>query len=296
MRSFYAPNRPILSPKEPRLRMDEGARVQGVILLGVQRFVRERFGAEFWRNVESEVNIAGRLYLPAQAYPMAEVDAVIASVSRHSGMSVPSVLENVGDYIAPDMFGAYASLIEPQWNMLDILMHSEVIVERAALKHGVKLAHSPVQARSGSNGEIILAYQSPWRICQLVKGIVRGLGAHLAQPVTIDEIRCSAMGSPTCEWSVRVERIRPAARNRMASYPGAMGLIKPGSLVDRPSTPPARPEMKSTPETHVLPNFDRHTPPPPEPTYTTPRTPNVSLPFESEPDFSVSFPSGNRRR
>jgi predicted hydrocarbon binding protein len=269
--------------------------VQGVILIGIQRFVRERFGADFWRVVESEVNIAGRLYLPSQSYPMSEVDAVISSVSRHSGMTVPLVLESIGDYVAPDMFAAYASLIDPQWNMLDILLHSESIIERGALKHGIKLAHSPVHARAGANGEMILAYQSPWRICQLVKGIVRGLGAHLKQPVAIDEIRCAAMGSSNCEWAVRVERIRPA-RSRMASVPGGVGIVKSNSFdrADRPSSlpPSPRPDLKSSPGNQGSYNYDRNTPLPPEPTYATSRTTNLP----PAPDSDLGSPFGNRRR
>ncbi|HRI64088.1 MAG TPA: heme NO-binding domain-containing protein [Polyangium sp.] len=272
--------------------------MQGVILLGIQRFVRDRFGADFWRAVESEVNIVGRLYLPSQSYPMSEVDAVISSVSRHSGMTVPLVLESIGDYVAPDMFGAYANLLEPQWDMLDILLHSEAIVERAALKHGIKMANSPLQARAGSNGDVILAYQSPWRICQLVKGIVRGLGAHMDQPVSIDEIRCSAMGSPTCEWSVRVERIRPT-RSRMASVPGGVGIVKSNAFdrVDRPSSLPPSPrgDMKSSPGHHQPYPHERHTPLPPEPSYSTSRTTNIP-PASDSGAGGAGSPFGNRRR
>lgn len=215
--------------------------MQGVILIGAQRFVRERFGSDFWRMVETEANIAERLYLPSQFYPMAEVDSVIGSVSRHSGMSIPMVLESIGDYIAPDMLGAYASLIDPQWNLLEVLLHSEVIVERGALKHGIKLTSTPIEGRPGTNGEIFLKYHSPWRICQLIKGLVRGLGAHMDQPVLIDEIRCMAANSPVCEFAVKVERIRPS-RQRMASVPMGLG--------DSKSAPSARPSSLPPSPTH----------------------------------------------
>jgi hypothetical protein len=249
--------------------------VQGVILIGIQRFVRERFGADFWRMVETDVNIAGRLYLPSQSYPMSEVDAVIGSVSRYSGMTIPLVLESIGDYVAPDMLGVYSGMIEPQWSLLDVLLRSEAIVERAALKHGIKLANSPVQGRAGSNGEIMLAYRSPWRICPLIKGLVRGIGAHMNEPVAIEEIRCMSTGSPSCELAVKVERTRQASRPRMASVPGSTQGMKPDRASSLPPSPTqSRPDTRSTPGM-AAPKFDRHTPLPPEPSFMANRTSNT---------------------
>lgn len=279
--------------------------MQGVILIGVQRFVRERFGADFWRMVEADVNTTGRVYLPSQAYPMSEVDAVIGSVSRHSGMTVPLVLESIGDYVAPDMLGAYASLIDPHWELPDVLLRADAIVERAALKHGVKLANTPLQGRAGSSGEMILAYRSPWRICALIKGIVRGLGAHMNQPVVIDEIRCMSSGSPSCEMAVRVERARPM-RQRMASVPTGISSLKsnPGERVDRASSlPPAptafpspRPDTRSTPGIPAPQRFDRNTPLPPEPTFMTNRTTKMPPPPDSDFGMPDNDTPPNRRR
>ncbi len=283
--------------------MEQGALVQGVILLGIQRFARERFGPDFWRMVETDVNIAGRLYLPSQAYPISEVDSVIGSVSRHSGMSVPLVLESIGDYIAPDMFVTYASLLDPQWNLLDLLLQSESIVERAALKHGTKLANTPIQGRAGSNGEMILAYQNPWRICQLIKGLVRGLGAHMNQLVNIEETRCMSTGSSSCEFTVKVERVRPA-RQRMASVPERLGLPKSmgGERADHassmPPSPTSRPDTRSSPGLAAPPQRidPTRSPVPTELGFTTKRTSNLPPPPDSDIGSPDRDSQGNRRR
>ncbi|MBK9264795.1 MAG: heme NO-binding domain-containing protein [Polyangiaceae bacterium] len=273
--------------------------MQGVILIGIQRFVRERFGADFWRTVEAEANISGRLYLPSQPYPTSEVDAVIASVSRHSGMTVPLVLESVGDYIAPDILGAYAAMVEPQWTLLDVLLRSEAIVERAALKLGIKLANPPLQGRVGSNGEILLAYQNTWRICPLIKGLLRGLGANMDEPVIIDEVRCMSAGGSLCELMVKAERARPG-RQRMPSMNGVGPLrTASGERVDRvsslPPLPSSRPDARSTPgQTLFPPRADRNTPIPPRPEMPAGRP--SKLP--PAPDISAFDPDvpGFRRR
>jgi hypothetical protein len=103
------------------------------------------------------------------------------------------------------------------------------------------LTSTPIEGRPGTNGEIFLKYHSPWRICQLIKGLVRGLGAHMDQPVLIDEIRCMAANSPVCEFAVKVERIRQS-RQRMASVPMGLG--------DSKSAPSARPSSLPPSPTH----------------------------------------------
>jgi hypothetical protein len=274
--------------------------VQGVILLGVQKFARVRFGSDFWRIVETEADVVGRLYLPSQFYPTAEVDSVIGSVSRHSGMSIPMVLESIGDYIAPDVLGAYGSLLDPQWDLLDVLLHSDAIVERAALKLGVKLPESPIYGRPGPNGEIVLTYHSPWRICHLIKGLLRGLGAHMEQPVLIDELRCVTAHSPECEFSVKVERVRPS-RHRMASVPN--GLANPRSIPgDRPSSlPPSpghfpRPDSRSTPGL-TGPASNRYESPSPTDSMQPPkRTTNIPPPGDSDSGVFSLDSFKNRRR
>lgn len=252
--------------------------MQGVILIGIQRFVRERLGSDFWRTVESEANIVGRLYLPSHAYPMSELDAVVASVSRHSGMSVSLVLETVGDYLAPDMLGAYANMLDPNWGLLEILLRSEAIIERAALKHGERLEPPPLTGRAGVNGEVVVTYQGIWRICPLIKGLIRGFGAHMDQPVLIDESRCMLMGSSSCEMGVRLERARPM-RQRMSSVPSGMSAFRPS--VDRASSLPPAPSSRN--ENKAFPGPTRQTMPPPAPAARTSQLPPSPLDFELDP-------------
>jgi hypothetical protein len=211
---------------------------------------------------------------------MAELEAVVASVSRHSGMSIPLVLESVGDYVAPDMMGAYSNMIDPTWGLLEILLRSEAIVERAALKHGIKIEHTPILGRAGSNGEIIVTYQGTWRLCPLIKGLIRGTGALMDQPVLIDETRCMSTGSPICEVSVKLERARPL-RQRMASVPAGIGTFR-GNIERASSLPPA---PSSRNENKPLPGQTKPTLPPPPPVARTSYLPPPAADFDPKKKY-----------
>ncbi|MDI1477626.1 heme NO-binding domain-containing protein [Polyangium sp. y55x31] len=180
--------------------------VLGVILLGFQNYVRERLGEELWRTIRNEAGVAERVYLPSQTYPGEELHALATSMSRLTGMSPALVLESFGDKLAAELLKVYGNLVDPRWRVLDVLVHSEELIERMAQRSGDLAPHSPVSARWGRDGEVVLVYQSHLKGCALIKGIVRGLGANLEQPVLLDENRCMLAGASTCEMAVRLER------------------------------------------------------------------------------------------
>jgi hypothetical protein len=180
--------------------------VQGVILVGLRKFVRERLGDGTWRTVQEEAGVTDRVYLPVHGYPDEELAALVASISRVTGMSAALVLEGLGDYIVGDLLKMYSSVLDPSWKMLDILTHCDEVFTRASRRYGGKSNLVPVSSRMGPGGEVVLMYSSPLGLCSLVKGIVRGLGSHLEQPVLLDEICCALTGASACEIVVRLER------------------------------------------------------------------------------------------
>lgn len=220
--------------------------VQGVLLFGLQKFVRERFGESLWQTIQHEAGIAGRVYLPSHSYPGEDLVALAAGLSRHSGMSTQLVLESFGDALAEDLIRLYAAEIDPRWKLFDVLAKSDELIERISARAGEALARSPIAGRWSPNGEVILTYRSALPLCAMLKGVVRGVGAMLEQPVTMDEQRCMAMGASSCEFTVRLEREQKAPLGRrLTSPPIGDAAVKAAMLgersTERPSAPPSIP-------------------------------------------------------
>jgi hypothetical protein len=221
--------------------------VHGVILIGLRKFVRERLGDELWHTVQLDAGIGDRVYLPTQSYPGEDLTAIVASVSRLSGMSTALVLESFGDIIAGDLLRMYSSLVDPGWKLFDVLVQSDELLARVARKQGDMLERSPITGRWGREGEVILTYQAALPLCAMIKGIVRGIGAHLEQPLVMDELKCMSTGATTCEFSVRLERSlseRPnSSRRKLTPLPINEAAMKAllGDRGDRPSAPPSIP-------------------------------------------------------
>jgi len=227
--------------------------VQGVILLGLQKFVRERFGESLWSTILLDAGLGGRVYLPVQTYPGAEIVALTASLSRHSGMSTQLVLESFGDALAQSLVEQYATEVDPRWKFFDLLVQGDELIERIQRKNGASMPHSPITGRWGREGEVVLSYQSPLPLCALVKGVVHGLGATLEQPVIVEELRCMAQGAVSCEFSVRPARERQSSLRRRLTPPPLSALaikaamLGVGDRSDRPSQPPSLPPPSMPP-------------------------------------------------
>lgn len=217
--------------------------VLGVILLGFQNYVRERLGEELWRTVQNEAGVVDRVYLPSQTYPGEELTALVTSVSRLTGMSTPLVLESFGDKLAAELLRMFGGLLDPKWRVLDVLVHSEELVERMAQRSGDLAPQSPITGRWGREGEVVLIYQSHLRNCALVKGIVRGIGANLEQPVLFEESRCMSAGATACELAVRLERAQQLTERARRLTPPAMSrsALKAALFADRTDTPSVPP-------------------------------------------------------
>jgi len=225
--------------------------VLGVILLGFQNYVRERLGEEVWRTVQNEAGIGDRVYLPSQMYPGEELHALVTSVSRLTGMSTPLVLESFGDKLAAELLRVFGGLLDPKWRVLDVLAHSEELVERMAQRSGDLAPQSPLTGRWGREGEVVLIYQSHLKNCALVKGIVRGIGANLEQPVLFEETRCMNAGATACELAVRLERAQQLTERARRLTPPAMSrsALKAALFTDRADTPSVLPPPPSLRET-----------------------------------------------
>ena len=225
--------------------------VLGVILLGFQNYVRDRLGEDLWRTVQTEAGVAGRVYLPSQTYPGEELHALVSSLSRLTGMSMPLVLESFGDKLAAELLRVYGGLLDPRWKVLDVFVHSEELVERMAQRSGDLAPASPLTGRWGRDGEVVLSYQSHLKNCALIKGIVRGIGATLEQPVFLEEVRCMLAGATACELAVRLERNQLTERaqglaRRLTPPAMSRSALKAALFSDRSDTPSVPPPAPSS--------------------------------------------------
>lgn len=180
--------------------------MHGTIFMELQKFVGARLGEEAWTTLRTEAGIdPGRTYEVFNTYPDEEVTSLVTTASGITGLPVPALLEDFGEFIAPDLLEMYWGAIEPGWRTLDIIEHTESTIHTV-----VRLDHrgaTPPYLHASRTGdrEVTVVYTSPRRLCAVAKGISRGIAKHFGETIEIRDVRCMHQGDPDCVLIVTQE-------------------------------------------------------------------------------------------
>ena len=179
--------------------------MHGVIFSELRKYVEQRHGGEeTWKALLRDAGLGRRMYLPVREYPDAEAVALVSAASAATGVPVRGVLEDFGEFIAPDLMGMYRSLVRPEWRTLDFLEKTEETIHRVVRLKDPAAKPPEIRCERTAPDEAVVRYASARRMCGVAVGIIRGVAAHYGEPVQIDEPRCMHRGDPECEIRVRV--------------------------------------------------------------------------------------------
>lgn len=278
--------------------------MQGFIFVGFQKFMCDRLGEDRWRALQTSAGVRDHVYLPLQNYPGQELKALVEGASRMTGMSVPLVLESFGDFVAAEMLRLHAGIFDPSWKVLDVIVRAEEIVNAMSMRTGdTHYSTSPLTGRWGKDGEVLLTYQGELRMCSLLKGLMRGIGGTMEQPVVVDELRCMLNGAPACEIVVRLEHshhVDRPIRKRVTPPPLSLSALRGALFADRPE-PSSRAPGKNEGGTMPPPVSSLLSSRPPAPTSrpsAPPESPSPTIRPSAPPDppTPTSDPSDRNRR
>lgn len=222
--------------------------MQGILLVGLRKFVIERLGEALWKSVQAEAGVIDRVYLPAQRYPDEDFSSIVAGVSRLTGMTQALILESFGDFLATDLVRMFSGLVDPRKKLIDILAQCDDLIGRAVLMQGGVPGPAVLHGQQISPSEVVLHYEAPLRLCPMIRGVVRGIAAHMDQPMAIDELCCVSTGASACELAVRLERnakdterMAQGLRRRLTPSSQMGAVREPGTTVPPPSSNGDRP-------------------------------------------------------
>lgn len=173
--------------------------MHGTIFHELEKYVTTRLGDGAWQRLRSDAGIdPSRVYDVLSSYPDEEVGALVGTASTQTGIAVPALLEDFGEFIAPDLLEMYWGAIAPEWRTLDVIEHTETTIHSI-----VRIDHkdsSPpyLQAKRTGPTEVVVTYTSQRRLCAVARGITRGIARHFNEVVEIRDERCMHRGDDDC--------------------------------------------------------------------------------------------------
>lgn len=173
--------------------------MHGTIFIELQKYVQTKLGTEAWIALKREAGVTrAEPYDPFQTYPDEEVGALVGTASRITGTPAQALLEDFGEFIAPDLLDMYWGVIAPEWRTLDVLENTERTIHDVVRINQQGATPPYLHATRAAADEVTILYTSPRRMCAVAKGIARGIAKHYDESITIDDPRCMLRGDDDC--------------------------------------------------------------------------------------------------
>ncbi len=178
--------------------------MQGIMFVELSGYVEELLGPQAWKEALIEAGLDNRTYSLHAPAPDDEFLTLVTNAAARADRQLQSVLEGFGEYIAPHLLGGeYGPLVDPEWDLLDFLEHTEVAIHAVVRERDPRSRPPKLRVVRPLPDQILVLYESSRRMCSVAKGIVRGAARHYDQEIVISEPRCMLAGATRCEITVR---------------------------------------------------------------------------------------------
>ncbi len=176
--------------------------MHGRIFWELRAYTEAAYGTQSWSKLLKIAGVEEKVYL-GKAYPDVEMVALIGAAATVAGKSVPELLEGFGEFLSPHLLTLYRHLIKREWRTLELIEHAERVGHSTVRQREPGTAPPFLHVKRLGPEKVILIYSSPRKLCALAVGMIKGLGKHFDEEVSVQHSTCMHRGAPQCEIVVR---------------------------------------------------------------------------------------------
>jgi hypothetical protein len=178
--------------------------MHGIIFVELKKYINTKLSSEAWNKLLQESGIGPKIYMPIQEYPDQEVVALVSAISKMAEKPIPAILEDFGEFMAPDLLRMYRSLIKPEWKTLDLIEHTGETIHKVVRIKNPGATPPELKCSRPSPDEVVITYSSPRKMCAIAKGLAKGVAKHYNERVLVTETNCMLRGNPSCTILVSI--------------------------------------------------------------------------------------------
>ena len=179
--------------------------MHGIIFDELRSFAESAVGEGGWEKILEKAGLQGKEYQGIQAYPDEEAVKIVGAACEVTGLSAPDVLRAFGKFVAKDLMGIAAPLLQDGWTSLDVIEHTEETVHSVVRLDNPGAEPPKLQVTRDSDSQVTLVYSSERKMCDIAKGIAEGLGEHFGETISVSEDGCMNDGAGQCKIIISKE-------------------------------------------------------------------------------------------
>ena len=174
--------------------------MHGIVLKGLKDFVVSEYDHDAWRTIQRQSGVGEKVYVPLTEYDDADVLALVGAASEATGADVPDLLDAFGRFLVPPLVETYGVHVDEDWTGLELLANVEEYIH-TALRAKELSSYTPPNLHAEWDGDdrVRITYGSERQLCALAKGLIRGVGDHYDEPLSVREPFCMLDGDERCE-------------------------------------------------------------------------------------------------
>lgn len=174
--------------------------MKGIIFNFLESLIVEKFGDETMEEIYDEAEFSTDVppFVGPETYPDADLFAMVALLSKKSGLAVDDLIYAFGRYMFPILADKYPGFLEGIESPVEFLetVNDVIHVEVKKLFEG---AMPPmVVIEEAKRDRATLRYSSERKLCRLAEGLLDGVADHFGQRVSYSHRQCMLEGAETC--------------------------------------------------------------------------------------------------
>lgn len=149
--------------------------MKGIVFTEFLEMVEDKFSADMVDDIIDDCDLAsGGAYTAVGTYPHEEVVALVAALSKHSGISVIDLLKIFGEHLFGQFAKGYPTFFENTTGTLPFLNGIEDVIHAEVKKLYPDAELPRFISEKFTDNQLILVYQSTRHFEDLAEGLIMG--------------------------------------------------------------------------------------------------------------------------
>lgn len=178
--------------------------MKGVIFTTLGQMVEEKFGLAFWDTVLLDVAPASEgIYTAGNIYSDKELFALIASISKLSGIPSNDLVIAYGEYLFDKLAILFPGLVPKNCSLKQFLKSIDRVIHVEVKKLHPNAELPSLAYEDTVPEQLTILYRSPRKLCSLAMGLMKGAANHYKEALSINEPVCMHKGADHCRFELK---------------------------------------------------------------------------------------------
>jgi Haem-NO-binding len=183
--------------------------MKGIIFRELEKMVVSQLGEDAWDELitTAPLSTTGGAFVAAKVYPDSDLLALVTAATRVTGRTVPELVRVFGKFIFPDLVALHPEFVKPGMSAKAFLMTVDEVIHVEVRKLHPDTILPKFSFEDPGPDRLVMLYSSARGLCDLVSGLIDGVGAYFKERIAHDHTTCKQRGEAACRFDLKFEAV-----------------------------------------------------------------------------------------